>query len=144
MEDGPGDLGAAARGGLPRLPSRDTARLLHKAQQLGPQTAAFAHALFVRLGRSGQRALYGLTNLARHYPRAAIEAVCARLLAAECFSYAAVKRALERTAAGEPATARPALTQSGPAIRAITEYQAFWETHAHRQEDPHAHVDART
>jgi transposase len=125
-------------------PSRDTARLLHKAQQIGPQTAAFAHALFGRLGRPGQRALYGLTNLARHYPRAAIEAVCARLFAAECFSYAAVKRALERTAAGEPATARPALPQSGPAIRAITEYQAFWETHAHLQEDPHAHVDART
>lgn len=125
-------------------PSRDTARLLHKAEQLGPQTAAFAQALFVRLGRPGHRALYGLTNLARHYPRAAIEAVCARLLAAECFSYAAVKRALERTAAGDPAAAQPSLTQAGPAIRAITEYQAFWEIHSHVQEDSHAHVDART
>lgn len=125
-------------------PSRETARLLHKAQQIGPQTAAFAQALFARLGRPGQRALYGLTNLARRYPRAAIEAVCTRLLDAECFSYAALKRALERTTAGQPAAARPSLTQSGPAIRAITEYQAFWDTHSHLQEDPHAHVDART
>jgi len=125
-------------------PSRETARLLLKAQQIGPQTAAFAQALFIRRGRPGQRALYGLTNLARHYPRAAIEAVCTRLLEAECVSYAAVKRALERTAAGDPAAAQPALTQSGPAIRTITEYQAFWNTHAHRQEDSHAHVDART
>ena len=138
--------GAFTMTGSDRLfnPSRETARVLLKAQQIGPQTAAFAQHLFARLGRPGQRALYGLTNLARRYPRAAIEAVCTRLRAAECFSYAAVKRALERTGAGDPAAAQPALTQSGPAIRAITEYQAFWETHAHRQEDPHAHVDART
>ena len=124
-------------------PSRETARLLHKAQQLGPHTAAFAQALFLRRGRPGQRALYGLTNLARRYPRSAIEAVCARLLEADCVSYAAVTRALERTAGADP-HAGPALTQADPAIRAITEYQAFWETHTHHEEDPHAHVDART
>lgn len=124
-------------------PSRDTARLLHKAHQIGPRTAAFAEALFRRRGRPGQRALYGLTNLARRYPRAAIEAVCTRLLDADCISYAAVKRALERTAGAAP-PAGPALTQADPAIRALTEYQAFWETHTHHEEDPHAHVDART
>jgi len=123
-------------------PSRETTRLLHKAQQLGPHTAAFAEALFRRRGRPGQRALYGLTNLARRYPRSAIEAVCARLLAADCVSYAAVTRALERTAGAE-SPAGPALRQADPAIRAITAYQTFWETHTHSEEDPHAHVDAR-
>jgi transposase len=108
-------------------PSRETARLLDKAQQVGPHTAAFAQELFARLGRPGQRALYGLTNLVRTYPRAAIDAVCGRLLEAECLSYAAVKRALDRTHA-PPALST--LTQSGPAIRAITEYQAFWDTHS--------------
>jgi transposase len=110
-------------------PSRETARLLHKAQQIGPHTAAFAQELFARLGRPGQRALYGLTNLARTYPRTDIESICARLLAGECFSYAAVKRALERTHA-IAAPAAPTLTQSGPAIRDITEYQAFWDSHS--------------
>ena len=38
-------------------PSRQTARLLSKAQRIGPQTAAFAQQLFARLGRPGQRAL---------------------------------------------------------------------------------------
>jgi len=50
---------------------------------------------------------------------------------------------LERTAGADP-PAGPALTQADPAIRAITEYQAFWETHTHPEEDPPAHVDART
>jgi transposase len=110
-------------------PSRETARLLNKAQQIGPHTAAFAQHLFARLGRPGQRALYGLTHLARTYPRPEIEAVCARLLAGECFSYAAVKRTLERTHLAA-AAAPPALTQSGPAIRDVSEYEAFWETHS--------------
>lgn len=111
-------------------PSRETARLLNKAERIGPHTAAFAQHLFARLGRPGQRALYGLTNLARTYPCADIEGVCARLLAAECFTYAAVKRALERTRPPAIPPAPPTLIQSGPAIRAITEYQDFWNTHS--------------
>jgi transposase len=130
-------------------PSRETARLLSKAQQIGPQTAAFAQALLARLGRPGQRALYGLTNLTRTHPRADVEAVCARLLAAECYSYAAVKRALDRVAATRTlaAAARaPALCQSDAVIRPIADYQAFWDTHTPvlpslTQDTPHAHVD---
>jgi len=130
-------------------PSRETARLLSKAQQIGPQAAAFAQALFARLGRPGQRALYGLTNLTRTHPRADVEAVCARLLAAECYSYAAVKRALDRVAATRTlaAAARaPTLCQSDAVIRPIADYQAFWDTHTPvltslTQDTPHAHVD---
>lgn len=107
-------------------PSRETARLLVKAEAIGPETAAFAQQLFARLGRPGQRALYGLTNLPRTHPCAAIEAACARLVAADCISYAAVKRALAR----RPEPLPPALTQADPAIRPITEYQTFWDTHA--------------
>ena len=124
-------------------PSRETARLLGKAQLIGPHAAAFAQELFARLGRPGQRALYGLTNLARTYPRADIEAVCARLHAGHCFSYAALKRALERTRPSAPAIEPGALTQSGPAIRPVAEYQAFWQSHSRTEEQPHAHVDPR-
>jgi hypothetical protein len=126
-------------------PSRESARLLSKAQQIGPHTAAFAQELFARLGRPGQRALYGLTSLTRTYPRAAIEDVCGRLRAADCFSYAALKRALERTHAAPPPPA-PALTQAGSTIRDVIEYQAFWESHSctQSQEETHAHVPDRT
>jgi hypothetical protein len=50
-------------------------------------------------------------------------------LAAECASYAAVRRALERQAEAQPASA-PLLIQEGPAIRAIAEYQTFWDAHS--------------
>jgi transposase len=124
-------------------PSRETARLLAKAQRIGPHAAAFAQELFARLGRPGQRALYGLTNLPRTYPRADIEAVCARLHEGHCFSYSALKQALERTRALAPAAEPPALTQSGPTIRPVAEYQAFWQSHSRTEEQPHAHVDPR-
>jgi transposase len=107
-------------------PSRETGRLLAKAALIGPNTAEMARTLFAHRGRPGQKALYGLTSLARTYTRAEIEAVCGRLLAAECVSYAAVQRALERQAEARPASA-PLLTQEGPAIRAIAEYQTFWD-----------------
>jgi len=124
-------------------PSRESARLLAKAERIGPHTATLARAMFARLGRPGQRAIYGLANLARRYPCADIEAVCARLVEAQCFSYAALKRALERRAAAALAQAQaPTLTQSGPHIRALTEYQSFWETHSqtHPQEDSDGNV----
>lgn len=124
-------------------PSRESARVLAKAERIGPHTAALARELFARLGRSGQRAIHGLANLARHYPCADIEAVCARLLDAQCFSYAALKRALERRTAAALATAKaPELTQTGVHIRALTEYQSFWDTHAqtHPKEDSDGNV----
>lgn len=126
-------------------PSRESARVLAKAERIGPHTAALARELFARLGRPGQRALYGLANLARHYPCAQIDAVCARLVHAQIFSYAAVKRALERAAA--TAATAPALLagleQSGDHIRPLTEYHAFWERYSHTQslENPDGHVN---
>ena len=128
-------------------PSRESARLLSRVARIGPCTAALGRELFARMGRPGQRAIYGLANLPRRFARADIEAVCARLLQAQCVSYAAVRRALERKQAGAliPATA-PALSQSGPQIRDITEYQSFWDTHSqtHPLEDTDANVDHRT
>ena len=128
-------------------PSRESARLLERVARIGPCTAALGRELFARMGRPGQRAIYGLANLPRRFARADIEAVCARLLLAQCISYAAVRRALERKQAGAliPAAA-PAPAQSGPQIRDITEYQSFWDMHSqtHPLEDTDANVDHRT
>jgi transposase len=119
-------------------PSRDTARLLAKLDQVGPSTAQVGRELFARLGRPGHRAIYGLANLVRKHTRADIEAVCARLLKAGCATYGAIKRALERQA--KPAAAAP-LTQSHPAIRDLTEYQTLWEALSQvDQEDPDGNV----
>ncbi len=133
--------GAFVIAGSDRLfnPSRETARLLARVHKIGPHTAALAQEIFARMGRPGQRAIYGLANLPRTYRRADIEAVCERLHGASCVSYAAVRRALERQSATAP---EPALTQSGPDIRALTEYQSFWETHSQvdPKEDPDGNV----
>lgn len=133
--------GAFVLEGKDRLfnPSRETVRLLARVDKIGPRTAALARALFDRLGRPGQRAIYGLASLPRTYARADIEAVCGRLLDADCLSYAAVKRALERRATASPP---PTLTAAGPQIRPITEYQSFWETHTqtHPEGEPDGNV----
>ena len=113
-------------------PSRQSARLLAKAERIGPCAAALARELFARLGRPGQRALYGLANLARHYPCVHIEAACARLLEAQIFSYAALKRVLERQSA-TAAQQELALSQSGSHVRPLTDYQSFWEAHSRTQ-----------
>jgi len=125
-------------------PSRETARLLEKAASIGPQTEQVARTLFTRLGRPGQRALYGLTNLPRTYSCAEIEAVCGRFLDARCVSYAAIRRALERQRDSAAPAAAPALIQADPTIRDIAEYQVFWEMHSQShnpmEENDDAHV----
>ena len=56
----------------------------------GPQCHSYrprenqAQEIFARMGRPGQRAIYGLANLPRTYRRADIEAMCERLHAAQC------------------------------------------------------------
>ena len=125
-----GRKGAFVMAATDRLfnPSRETARILARVAMIGPHTAALGRALFTRLGRPGNRALYGVARLVRTYARADIEAGCARMLEAGCISYTAVKDALARRAAAHPAVA-PSLTQTGPGIRAVAEYQDFWEQH---------------
>jgi transposase len=111
-------------------PSRETERLLNKARLIGPHTAEFAEELFSRGGRPAHRALYGLTNLARKHARADVETVCKRLFLANCLSYAAVKRALDRLDEARKASNQSEqLNQSGPEIRPISEYQTFWDTY---------------
>jgi hypothetical protein len=110
-------------------PSRETARLLARVAKIGPCTARFGEALFATLGRPGQKALYGLANLPRKYRREDIEAVCEAALAADCRSYGVIRGALERRAALATPATTPLLTQSAPEIRAISDYQGFFDQH---------------
>jgi len=48
-------------------PSRETARLIGKVAKIGPHCAQLAREIFARLGRPGQHAIYGLSNLTRHH-----------------------------------------------------------------------------
>jgi hypothetical protein len=129
-------------------PSRETARLLRKALLIGSHTLRFAEEIFSRRGRPGQKALYGLTNLARTYERANIEAACERLLAADCLSYAAVKRLLERQKQLDTTQKSPPLIQADPLIRSVEAYREFWDAHTNylqtlttKEDSQNANVD---
>jgi hypothetical protein len=110
-------------------PSRETAQLLGKIKRIGPKAAQLAGGIFDRLGRPGHRAIYALANLLNKYSREDIEAACAQALTHAQPSYQAVKRYLERlsTAKVIPIAAARRLRQSGPGIRPMAEYQAFWD-----------------
>ena len=111
-------------------PSRETGRLLTRAAKIGPNTERLGELLFKTLGRAGQKALYGLTNLPRKHQREDIEAVCAAALAANCCSYRAIRRALERRTAARLERVSPALAQTAPEIAPISDYQRFFDEHS--------------
>jgi len=120
-------------------PSRETARLLARVAKLGPASSELATAIFARQGRPGHRAIYGLANLPRHYAREAIEAACATVLTLATPSYRVLKRLLEQRADAErerTPSAATTLQQTGAEIRALGEYQAFFDTHAHGATEP--------
>ncbi len=113
-------------------PSRETARLIGKATKIGPHCAQLAREIFARLGRPGQKAIYGLANLARHHSREDIERACERVLQLSHPSYQALKRILTAIAADQEARAaadKIQLQQHGAHIRAIEEYQRFFDQH---------------
>lgn len=120
-------------------PSRETARLLARVAKIGPASTELASALFARQGRPGHRAIYGLANLPRHYAREAIEAACATVLTLATPSYRVLKRLLEQRAGAEPEHPTghaTTLQQTGADIRALGEYQAFFNTHAYGAAEP--------
>ena len=111
-------------------PSRQTAHLLARISKIGPHAERLAREIFARLGRPGQKALYGLANRPRHHSREEIERACEQVLRLSQPSYQAVKRILERHAAAKAASAaadQSPLQQHSPHIRAIEQYQAFWD-----------------
>ena len=109
-------------------PSRETVRLLGRVAKLGPSSLALGRDIFLRLGRPGQKALYGMSNLPRRYAKEDIENAAKRVLTLSQPSYHALKRILERNAVEtERRAAVPELRQTGPHIRDIEEYQAFFE-----------------
>jgi transposase len=108
-------------------PSRETGRLLTRVAKIGPHAARLGEVLFATLGRAGQKALYGLSNLPRTYQLEDIDAACQAALVAHRCSYRVVKAALERQAA--IAVMTPARTQVAPEIRPIGDYQTFFDDH---------------
>jgi transposase len=119
-------------------PSRETARLIGKVTKIGPHCAQLAREIFARLGRPGQHAIYGLSNLTRHHRREAIEKACEQVLTLSRPSYQAVKRILERHAEEQARAGaeQSSLQQAGQDIRGVEDYRSFWEEYTQHCESP--------
>jgi transposase len=124
-------------------PSNESSRLLAKVKRFGPKSAELAQQLFDRLGRPGHRALYGIANLTTRYRPQEIEAACEAVLQSGPPSYKSVKHHLERITENHTAdiVPFPRLAQSGPEIRSIAEYQAFWDKATQSTAGGDAHAD---
>lgn len=122
-------------------PSRETGALLTRAAKIGPHAGRLGERLFQTLGRPGHKALYGLANLPKRHAREDIEAACATLLEADSASYRTLARLVEQKtraremSATEIEASRPALIQCAPEIRAIDDYQRFFDHHAYTEGD---------
>ena len=119
-------------------PSRQTDRLLAQAEVIGPHTFSLCETWFNEEGRSGQRRMYGVINLVRHYPARYVEKAAELAKANGLKSSKALRRMVENMVVEDDAKeAEPsALTQNHPLIRPGKDYAAFWEQHAAGESPP--------
>jgi len=113
-------------------PSRQTDRLLARAEIIGPHTFSLCETWFNEEGRSGQRRMYGVINLVRHYPARYVEKAAELAKANGLKSSRALRRMVENmvTEAGGEMAEASGLTQDHPLIRSGKDYAAFWNQHA--------------
>jgi transposase/5S rRNA maturation endonuclease (ribonuclease M5) len=126
-------------------PSRETDRLLARAERIGPHTFSLCEMWFNQEGRTGQRRMYGLLNLVRHYPARHVEKAAEVAKTNGLRSSKAIRRMVESIAAQadetESAHGRNELTQEHPLIRAGEDYGAFWKQHAAQATAPEQAVE---
>jgi 5S rRNA maturation endonuclease (ribonuclease M5) len=109
---------------------------LAQAETIGPHTFSLCEKWFNEEGRNGQRRMYGLINLVRHYPARYVEKASKLAKENGLKSSKALRRIVESMAAEaderrvESREARDGLTQEHPLIRSGEDYGAFWDQHA--------------
>jgi 5S rRNA maturation endonuclease (ribonuclease M5) len=128
-------------------PSRETDRLLAQAECIGPHTFDLCETWFKEEGRSGQRRMYGLVNLVRHYAACHVEKAAEVAKRNGLRSSKAIRRIVESMAAEaeeRKAEGPGCLTQEHALIRPGEDYAAFWNQHAASAEPSAPPVPART
>jgi transposase len=109
-------------------PSRETQRILGQAKVIGAATHKLCQTLFEREGRVGQRKMWGIVGLVRHYPRRLINSACDMAIEQGVYSYGHVKTLTEQLMEealillDAPNTGEVSLTQSHALIRAGNDY----------------------
>jgi transposase/5S rRNA maturation endonuclease (ribonuclease M5) len=120
-------------------PSRETDRLLAQAERIGPYAFHLCEKWFDEEGRSGQRRMYGLVNLVRHYAAHHVEKAAELALRNDLRGSKALRRIVESLAAEDEAKKNEeseTITQNHPLIRPGEDYAAFWNQHAAQSDSP--------
>jgi transposase/5S rRNA maturation endonuclease (ribonuclease M5) len=121
-------------------PSRETDRLLARAEMIGPHTFSLCEMWFNQEGRTGQRRMYGLVNLVRHFAARHVEKASELAKRNGLRSLKALRRMVESMAAesdeAESGQDHDGLTQEHPLIRSGGDYAAFWNQHAAQRTEP--------
>ncbi len=118
-------------------PSRQTHRILARAEQIGPKTQELCRSLFEQRGREAQKSMWGIVGLSSRYPASILEQAAAAALAHHIRSYKAVRtiadqllaKAIDRLNVVQRALPLDsALTQQHELIRETAEYAKFFST----------------
>jgi transposase/5S rRNA maturation endonuclease (ribonuclease M5) len=120
-------------------PSRETDRLLAQAECIGPHAFDLCETWFKEEGRSGQRRMYGLVNMVRHYAACHVEKAAEVAKCNGLRSSKAIRRIVESLAAEDrerKAEQADRLTQEHALIRPGEDYAAFWDQYAAQAEPP--------
>ena len=114
-------------------PSRQTEYLISKAEHIGPETKKLCESLFQEEGRRGQRRMYGIVNLARHYESSEIEQAAMMAVKVGLRSYRSIRKLVEKLSERnkkEKGVESNPLSQDHKLIRSPEDYALFWKEHA--------------
>jgi len=114
-------------------PSRQTEYLIAKAEHIGPETKKLCESLFKEEGRIGQKRMYGIVNLARHYKSRDIEEAAMMAAKADLRSYRPIRKLVEKLSERnkkEKGEESSPLSQDHKLIRPPEDYAAFWKENA--------------
>ena len=120
-------------------PSRETDRLLAQAECIGPHSFDLCETWFKEEGRSGQRRMYGLVNLVRHYAACYVEKAAELAKRNGLRSSKAIRRVVESMVAEDQERKTEEvgrITQEHVLIRPGEDYAAFWDRYAAQAEPP--------
>jgi len=129
-------------------PSRQTDYLLRKAEGIGPNTRRLCALLFEEQGRSGQRRMQGIVNLARRYDACHIEQTANEAIEMGLRSYKAFCRLVEikktkETPPQKSVEAASVVRQEHELIRPATDYGEFFDQYAAKADKPQDFIVSR-
>jgi len=111
-------------------PSRQTTYLLNKAESIGPVTKQLCEQIFKEKGRTGQRRMQGIVNLARKHEADSIETAAKTAIERGLRSYKSFCRLVEIQKTPTDAETKDSISQEHELIRPSNDYGQFFNTYA--------------